>query len=48
MGLLNLVVSISFGMWDLSSPTRDKTHTPLFWECSILTTGLPEKPYGVD
>ena len=22
------------GMWDLSSPTRDRTHTPLHWKAN--------------
>ena len=28
------------GMWDLSSPTRDRT-MPLKWKLGILTIGLP-------
>ena len=28
------------GMWDLSSPTRDGTHTPCL-EGEVLATGLP-------
>ena len=30
------------GMWDLSSPTRDGTHTPCL-EGEVLATGLPGK-----
>ena len=30
------------GMWDLSSPTRDQTHTPAL-EGEVLTSGLPGK-----
>ena len=31
-------------MWDLSSLTRDRTHThPLRWKSAVLTTGLPAK-----
>ena len=30
------------GMWDLSSPTRDQTHTPAL-EGKVLTTELPRK-----
>ena len=31
------------GMWDLSSPTRDRTQAPLQWKCKVLTTGPPRK-----
>ena len=30
-------------MWDLSSPTRDRTRPPLHWKCWVLTAGLTEK-----
>ena len=30
-------------MWDLSSPTRDWTHTSLHWKRRVLTTGPPGK-----
>ena len=33
-------------MWDLSSPTRDRTHAPLHWKCGILTTGPPGMSQG--
>ena len=29
-------------LWDLSSPTRDRTRVPLPWKHGVLTTGLPE------
>ena len=31
------------GMWDLSSPTGDRTCSSLQWECRVLTTGPPGK-----
>ena len=31
------------GMWDLSSPTRDRTHVPLQWKHGDLITGPPGK-----
>ena len=30
-------------MWDLSYPTRDRTHTPLQWKRGVLTAGPPGK-----
>ena len=32
------------GMWDLSSPTRDRTPASLYWEHGVLTTGPPGNP----
>ena len=29
------------GLWDLSSPTRDRTRAPLQWKRGVLTTGPP-------
>ena len=31
----------SHGLWDLSSPTRDRTQRPLPWKHEVLTTGPP-------
>ena len=31
------------GMWNLCSPPRDWTCTPLNWKGGVLTTGLPRK-----
>ena len=31
------------GLWNLSSPTRDRTRTPCIGRRSLLTTGLPGK-----
>ena len=33
-------------MWDLSSPTKHWTSTPLHWNCRVLTTGPPWKCIG--
>ena len=35
-------LAMPHGMWDLSSPTRYRTHSPypLWWESGVLTTGL--------
>ena len=30
-------------LWDLSSPTRDQTFSPLHWKPGVLTMGLPGK-----
>ena len=35
------------GMWVLSFPTRDQTHTPAL-EGKVLTTGLPGKSPGLE
>ena len=37
-----LFIYLMQGMWDLSSHTRDRTHTPCI-ESEVLTTGLPGK-----
>ena len=34
------------GMWNLSSPTRDRTHNPTVLEGIVLTTGPPGSPGG--
>ena len=34
-------------MQDLSSLTRDQTHTPLHWKCRVLTTGSPGKSHSL-
>ena len=33
-------------MWNLSSPTRDRTRVPLQWKHGVLTTGPPGKSQG--
>ena len=35
-------------LWDLSSPTRDRTRAPLHWERGVLTTGPPGKSLTAD
>ena len=45
---LNFLVK-SYGIWGLSSPTRDQTYAPLEWKCQVLTTGLPDmSPSGAE
>ena len=43
---LFVCVSVPCGMWDLSSPTRDRIQnsSPLQWKRRVLTTGPPGKP----
>ena len=48
LSFLRLSLSLSFpclekGMWDLSSQTRDQTHSPPHWKHKVLTTGMPGK-----
>ena len=35
------------GMWDLSSPTRDRTPASLYWEHGVSTTGSPGNPLAL-
>ena len=37
------VLAMLYGMWDLSSPTRDRTCAPLQWEHGVLIIGSPGK-----
>ena len=40
-GLIGFFFVAACSMQDLSSPTRDRTCTPMQWKCSVLVTGPP-------
>ena len=39
----NIFLAVLCSMWDLSSPTRDRTRGPLQWKRRVLTTASPGK-----
>ena len=34
-------------VWNLSSPTRDRTHTPMRGKLRVLTSGPPGKSHSI-
>ena len=41
--LVSQFLTAPYGMWDLSSLTRDRTRSPLHWQHRVLTARLPGK-----
>ena len=40
-------VEFKLRMWNLSSPTKDRTHNPPAMEGEVLTTGPPGSPSNI-